>query len=254
MKKSFYFSVLALTVTYFFAGCTKTDHSADALSQTLSSDATTPDLSGCKIRRIYQGDPTVSALFSYNKLGNPYSLIYSNGGTGVSDHYFIYDSNNRLKEWRLVWGSFPIEHHFYKHNASNQIVKDSILRSNPGNGEVNSIHVSTIEYDPSGRVIKETIVNTFNRFLPMDPVRRPTFTYDSRGNLAVAGWKSSMYDNKINPLRQSPVFQFVMRNYSMNNAAPQPKYNSLGLPLSMNPTNDAFFNGFETIKVVYDCQ
>ena len=254
MKKSFHFSILALTFSFLIGGCTKTDHFADALSQTISSDVINPEFVNCKIRRIYQGGPGVSALFSYNKAGDPFSLIYSNGGTGVFDHYFIYDSKNRLTEWRLTWGTFPVQHHYYKHNVNNQIEKDSTIISNPGNAEVNSITISTIEYDALGRVVKETIVNTYSRFMPLAPTRRPTFTYDSRGNLAVAGWKSSMYDNKINPLRQNSVLQFVMRNYSMNNAAPQPKYNSLGLPLSINPTNDALFNGFETSKVVYDCQ
>jgi len=93
-----------------------------------------------------------------------------------------------------------------------------------------------------------------NRLGPLDRTRRPTYTYDSRGNLAVAGWKSSSYDYKINPLRQNQVFQFVMRNYSMNNAAPQVKYNSLGLPLSMYPSNDDFFNYPVTYQIVYDCQ
>jgi hypothetical protein len=200
------------------------------------------------------GTQRVTALFSYNNAGNPYSVLYSNGGTGVDDHYFRYDAQNRLTEWRLTWGDFPVHHHFYKYNSSNQIVKDSLLNNNPGNAEINSIYVSTIEYDAMGRVVKETIVNTFNRNKPLDATRRPTFTYDSRGNLAVAGWKSSSYDNKINPLRQNVVFQFIFRNYSMNNAAAQLKYNSLGLPLSMDPTNDAFFNALTTQQVVYDCQ
>jgi hypothetical protein len=122
------------------------------------------------------------------------------------------------------------------------------------NGSYPLVNVSTLEYDALGRVVKETIVNIKNGNEPLKATRRPTFTYDSRGNLAVAGWKSSSYDYKINPLRQSAVFQFIMRNYSMNNAAVQAKYNSIGLPLSMNPTNDAFFNMLNTEQVVYDCQ
>jgi hypothetical protein len=70
----------------------------------------------------------------------------------------------------------------------------------------------------------------------------------------VTGWKSSSYDYKINPLRQNPVFQFVMRNYSMNNPSVQPKYNSLGLPLSITPTNDDFFSADNVQKIIYDCQ
>src|SRR4051794_38072532 len=103
MKMSCNVPLLVLTGTLLFAGCTKEDGTTDSISQTVASDATTPDLNQCKIRRIYQDDNgvRVSALFSYNKAGNPYSVIYSNGGTGVNDHYFIYDSQNRLTEWRL---------------------------------------------------------------------------------------------------------------------------------------------------------
>lgn len=242
-----------------FTACTKTDVSAPgSFSQIISNDATTPDLSKCKIRRIYQDDlgQRVSALFSYNKAGNPYSILYSNGGTGVPDYYFFYDSKNRLSEYRLVWTSFTIESHFYKYNNRNQIVTDSVNRFNGGDGTLGKILISTIEYDAQDRVVRETVVNTYSDDGPDQLARthRPTFTYDNRGNLGVSGWKSSSYDHKINPLRQNPVFQFVMRNYSMNNAAPQARYNSLGLPLSMNPSNDALFNNLVTYQVVYDCQ
>jgi hypothetical protein len=89
---------------------------------------------------------------------------------------------------------------------------------------------------------------------PLNPVRNPTFTYDSRGNLAVAGWKSSSYDYKINPLRQNKIFPFIFRNWSQNNPEVQAKYNSRGLPLSMNPYNDMFFNANHAWKIIYDCQ
>jgi hypothetical protein len=242
------------------SGCIKDDlTTSGSLTATVSSNDVLPQLNSCKIRRIYQDDGTgqgitVTALFTYNKVGNPYSVVYSNEGTGVHNHYFFYDAQNRLTEYRQSYVTFPVVQHFYKYNAGNQIVKDSIVHINAGNGEINTIHVSTLEYDAMGRVVKETIVNTFRASALLEPTRRPTYTYDSRGNIAVAGWKSSSYDYKINPLRQNAIFQFIFRNYSMNNAAVQPKYNSLGLPLSMKPSNDFFFNALETSKVVYDCQ
>jgi hypothetical protein len=237
-----------------FYGCSKSTDFTTQQEQTFVADnATTPDLSTCKIRRIYQdiGGFTQSGLFSYNKAGQPYSLLYSNNGTGNPDHFFIYDAQGRLSEYQKRYSSFVVERHQYGYNASNQIVKDTFTSREAG---VHYIGVSTIEYDATGRVIKETIVNTFNDSGPLDATRRPTYTYDSRGNLAVAGWKSSSYDYKINPLRQSPVFQFVLRNYSMNNAAVQAKYNSRGLPLSAHPSNDNLFNSSVTYKIIYDCE
>lgn len=257
MKRSICLSLLVLTGSILFSSCTKNDDSGgqESIEQVIAQNATTIDLSKCKIRRIYQDqlDQRVSALFSYNRAGNPYSLLYSNGGTGVRNHYFFYDASNRLVEYHQNWGGYVITYHYYKHNAMGQIISDSAVFGDCC-GRFDYETVSDIEYDALGRVVKETIRNVKNAEGPLDRTRRPTYTYDNRGNLGVIGWKSSSYDNKINPLRQSPVFQFIMRNYSMNNAAPQPKYNSLGLPLSMYPSNDAFFNSSATFKVVYDCQ
>ena len=246
--------VAALIICISFVGCTKTlDTSSEQLTASVSDNATTPDLSTCKMRRIYQdiGDTRVGALFSYNKAGNPYSLLYENNGTGNPNHFFIYDASNRLKEYRKTYGEFAVEQHFYKHNSINQIVYDSAIYREAG---ANYHAVSAIEYDASGRVVKETIRNVYNDGNPLDPTRRPTYTYDNRGNLGVLGWKSSSYDYKINPLRQNSVFQFLHRNYSMNNPAPQARYNSKGLPLSLHPSNDVFFNSPVTYQIVYDCQ
>lgn len=234
--------------------CTKTSNNgpSDALSLESSSNATaTNQFINCKLRYIIQ--PTYgTALFTYNRVGNPYSVLYETGGTGTSDHYFKYDAQNRLTEYIQMWGSQEFEHHYYRYNAINQIRIDSAV-SMDAVGQPHRVNVSTIEYDAQGKVVKETIINIRNDDGPLAPTRRPTYTYDSRGNIGVLGWRSSSYDYKINPLRQSPVFQFIHLNYSMNNAAPQAKYNSRGLPLSMNPSNDVFFNEETTSKVLYDC-
>jgi hypothetical protein len=250
--------LFTLAAFLFLESCTKTDISArDSVSQTISSNATLPNLNSCKMRRIYQQLVPWSletAVFTYNHAGNPFSVVYARSGTAFPNHFFFYDSKGRLIEYQQRWGETYIhEFHFYKYNSANQIIIDSAIRSD-ANAAYPYVDVSTIEYDNLGRVVKETIVNIKNGNAPLNRTRRPTYTYDVRGNLAVANWKSSSYDNKINPLRQNPVFQFIHRNYSMNNAAVQPKYNSIGLPLSMKPTNDRFFNADETLKVIYDCQ
>jgi hypothetical protein len=238
----------------FVLSCTKTnDVSSDRLSTAVSDNSTVLDLSKCKMRRIYQdvGGQRQTAVFSYNGAGNPYSVLYANNGTGNPNHFFVYDSKNRMREYHKTYGSFIVERHKYGYNANNQIVKDTMISKEAG---VHYESISTIEYDPAGRVIKETIVNTFNDSGPLESTRRPTYTYDSRGNLGVLNWKSSSYDNKINPLRQSKEFQFIFRNYSMNNPAVQAKYNSIGLPLSLHPSNDYFFNSPVTYQIVYECQ
>lgn len=252
MKSSLHAALFAF-VTLIFAGCTKGDIlSEESLTATVSDNATTPDLSKCKIRRIYAGPPdypyAYSGLFSYNKAGNPYSILF-NGDP--SQYYFFYDSHNRLIEHREYAYSLVFRH-YYKHNELGQIVKDSAVY--PGSdARDTTISVSTIEYDSRGRVVKETIVSWDSKDR-VKSTRRPTYTYDNRGNIGVNGWKSSSYDYKINPLRLNPVFQFITRNYSMNNAARQPRYNSKGLPLSLNPNNDNFFGFVEITKIIYECQ
>jgi hypothetical protein len=246
-------ALFALVVNLLFMGCRKEDiPSTESLSTTVANDATAIDLNKCKIRYIYSGpegeEYSYKGLFSYNRAGNPYSVLF-NGG--LADYQFYYDYQNRLIEHREFAYGLTFRH-YYKHNATGQIVIDSSI--NPGSDTRDTtISVSTIEYDSQGRIIKETIVSWDTKSL-VKSTRRPTYTYDNRGNIGVLGWKSSSYDYKINPLRQNPVFQFITRNYSMNNAARQPKYNSKGLPLTLNPNNDNFFGFVEIYKIIYDCQ
>ncbi|MBL7699291.1 MAG: hypothetical protein JNK79_14090, partial [Chitinophagaceae bacterium] len=250
--------------------CTKTVDTTtnNSITKETSSDAVVSEFDNCKLRNIihhYGGDPfssLVNGLFTYNK-GNPISLTYGNQtGTGNPNHYFLYDKQNRLREYRIGYSiDDPVEAewHKYGYNDKGQISVDSIV-SAPLFGEdgqplPGDTIVITLTYDDQNRIIKESIRN-----IKGGPIRNPTYTYDSRGNLAVKGWKSSSYDNKVSIFRSHPVFQFIHRNYSKNNAAPQAKYNSKGLPLSMNPANDAFFNAYPTLsggsgitKVMYDC-
>jgi hypothetical protein len=250
--------------------CTKSIDTTtnDSISLESSSDATIAnEFSNCKLRYIIhehggvQGY-TISGLFTYNSAGNPISLTYAQGGTGNPNYFFFYDSKKRLREFRMGYSPNDIMEatwHKYGYNSNDQIIVDTIY--NPGFTEQGQVFpgdtvISKITYDDQGRIIKETIRN-----IKGGPTRYPTYTYDNRGNLGVIGWKSSSYDNKVSIFRSHPLFQFIHRNYSKNNAAPQAKYNSRGLPLSMNPANDAFFNAYGTniggtgiSKIIYDCQ
>jgi hypothetical protein len=250
--------------------CTKTVDTVtnDSVSLETSGDASMAnEFSNCKLRRIYHehggvSGYVISGLFTYNAAGDPLSLIYAQGGTGNPNYFFYYDSKKRLREFREGYSPDDIVEatwHKYGYNSSDQIIVDTILH--PGfeiEGEVipGDTTISLLTYDIQGRIIKES-----SRNIKGGPTRNPTYTYDARGNLGVNGWKSSSYDNKVSIFRSHPVFQFIHRNYSKNNAAPQAKYNSKGLPLSMNPANDAFFSAYPThiggsgiSKAIYDCQ
>lgn len=268
---------------FLFAGllqiisCTKTVDTATnaSLSIESSNDATVaPEFPDCKLRYIIHEHGAVqewqtTGLFTYYN-GNPIKLDYGRlgNGSGNPNHYFFYDKKNRLREYRIGFyntneGYEESVWHRYGYNSSDQIVVDTTLTLvPPQEGEQLRYEVrfiSTLTYDAQGRIIKESIKN-----VATGSVRNPTYTYDNRGNLGVLGWKSSSYDNKVSIFRSHPVFQFIHRNYSKNNAAPQAKYNSKGLPLSLYPSNDEFFNAYKSdpgggyvggiSKVIYDCK
>src|SRR5687768_11023822 len=110
-------ALFALVVNLLFVSCRKADiKSSDSLSATVSNDATTPDLSKCKLRYIYAGpegeEYIYKGLFSYNRAGNPYSILF-NGS--APDYQFYYDSQNRLTEHREFAYGLTFRH-YYKHN------------------------------------------------------------------------------------------------------------------------------------------
>lgn len=226
-------------------------------AETVASDATGErEFPNCKLRRINHWFPgqdiqSVSGLFTYNKNGNPISLIYNNNGTGNPNHYFFYDNQNRLTEWRQTYqnGTIVIESHRYVYDDAGVAIRDTATFIE---GDT-IINVYTFTYDGQGRIVKENIKNIKNAGAPLARERNPTYTYDARGNLGVLGWKSSQYDNMINPLRLHPVFQFIFKNWSRNNANLQPKYNAMGFPQHWQTNNDVFFNATTNIWFIIEC-
>jgi hypothetical protein len=257
--------------------CTKSVDTSnnDSVSVERSDDlslTTTNEFSNCKLRRIYHdlvvydfissATMKVYGLFSYNAAGNPYTLLYRDlqGAQNVAfpSYHFFYDNQQRLREMRLSYyeGTRVAEIHRYGYNSSNAIVVDTtIIPDDAGNDDIT---VSTLTYDSLGRVVKENIRNIQTSYGPLRSTRNPTYTYDSRGNIAVSGWRSSWYDTKVSFLRTHPLFMFLTRNYSRNNPwnlnSQGQKYNSRGLPLSIKIGNDVFFQTVNIEKIVYDCQ
>jgi hypothetical protein len=252
--------------------CTKTADTVrnDSVNLETSSDATlASEFSTCKLRRIYHEFEDLGSLsnglFTYNAAGNPYTLIYTHPDQNPPDYFFYYDKKNRLTklirtfEEGVSAGEYHIEHR-YGYNDSNVAIVDSLF-SQWQSLDITLRSITHFTYDSQGRIIKETIKD-----LKTGTTRNPTYTYDNRGNLAVPGWKSSGYDNKVSIFRAHPLFQFIHRNYSRNNALPEAKYNSKGLPLAVKNLNDSFFDAILStsnntlhpaggiVRAVYDCQ
>lgn len=256
--------------------CTKSIDkiSNDTVGLETSSDATlVPSYGNCKLRRIYHiseynPETTVNMLFTYNAAGNPYSVTRSSGDDALN-YYFYYDKKNRLRELRIAHNlegnDEYTESHRYGYDNNDVVVVDTVLHpsvaKSDGVLQLGVHKIIRLTYDSHGRIVKENIKDVLN-----GTTKNPTYTYDARGNLAVVGWKSSSYDNKVSIFRSHPLFQFIHRNYSMNNGGVEAKYNSKGLPLTAEHLNDNFFGavGYTTrdipyplegiSKAVYDCQ
>lgn len=267
-----------LVVLLQIVSCTKTtDSTTHSINASQFSDLTFPvtnEFANCKLRNVRLKHPEVeqyiNGVFTYNSAGNPVSLIFKDAIEGEDaaiypGYYFTY-KQGRLSSLhhRTVYDNDAW--HSYAYDATNRIIADTAeygFSYYPPTGPQRSVYqifISTFTYDAQGRIIKETIKNTLNNdgdggVSPLQPTRNPTFTYDARGNLAVAGWKSSSYDNKVSIFRSHPILQFIARNYSKNNSSVQSRYNSKGLPLSVTPGNDQFFDYYKAVdRALYDCQ
>lgn len=252
----------------------------DSLSLESSSDATLAnEFLNCKLRNVIYENPfvsetTVNMLFTYNAAGNPHSVTHTGplkvgvSGYPTFNYYFYYDSKKRLRRLLISRGEDfrdeVTEMHSYGYDNNNVLIVDTVHRPDWDSGDPNrwvALRTIGLTYDSQGRVVKETIKD-----LRYGTIRNPTYTYDSRGNLAVKGWKSSGYDNKVSIFRAHPIFQFIHRNYSMNNALPELKYNSRGIPVAVRQLNDDFFGAYAVrfsgdtanpfggvLKVMCDC-
>ena len=98
MKKILYFTPLLLFgITILqIVSCNKID-----LDYFLQHPGKVPKL--CNIKQILSyRDINVNPLianFSYNKRGDPVTVIYNHVGTGQPDLFFFYDNNHRLTDY-----------------------------------------------------------------------------------------------------------------------------------------------------------
>lgn len=202
-----------------------------------------------------------SAVITYNNLGNPISLIRARVNTGAPNQIFRYDKNNRLTDMIGAYenGTYELWHHFtYKNKPGtnkNLPVTDSIyVFGNISDGplpEPDYIELRSVDftYDNYGRIVQ--VIN--KGIIPCYPGEATSYTYNNAGNLTSAGYA---YDNKINFHRTHPIWQFIDRDYSVNNAYNQTTYTEYGLPTAVNlPGHSVFYYGFSgEIEIFYDCQ
>ncbi|WP_298735161.1 hypothetical protein [uncultured Chitinophaga sp.] len=234
--------------------CKKEDHHPDGHPQ-------------CSIQQL-KGDLgfalSDSAVFVYNAKGDPVSITRTIPTTGHPNYLFYYDAHRRLTDYIGVY-SDGVHFEFrrrYGYDSKNRIVQDTLftfgaLTDPPQQWYVELI--TTYTYDARNRIIRQDDQHprTGGRYIMR-------YVYNEEGNLEKVYNGNSViftytYDNKVNLHRTHPVWQFIDRDFSVNNPFQAITYNKRGLPLKVesDPTKfDKYFLGiaYHQLEVSYSCR
>jgi hypothetical protein len=194
----------------------------------------------CRIESIWE-DPHAPDqrffLVGYNEFENPTFVSAPLPSTGHPFRVFEYDHWNRLREYRGEYGNGLFEFwHFYGFDNNGRIGVDTnyvfgTLGEQPTDYFNRSI--SQITYDNWGRIIKVTTT-----YLIGTPTEE-NYSYDASGNLIYPAAWGITYDNKQNLNRTNDIWQFLNKDYSMNNPFMADAYNTTGFPTIINTTSMA---------------
>jgi len=186
----------------------------------------------------------------YDEFENPTAMITINVGFGRPNHFFKYDHWHRMIEYRQeVHNGLFQEWHFYGFDLNGRIAYDSVYFmgqiSDPRNAPF--VRYNTLEYDNKGRIIREgqrSYIDNFASIFWID------YLYGAQGNLMSP---SAVYDDKVNLNRTNDIWQFLLRDYSMNNRFIAISYNTSGYPVDL-PNFGWVTGGFTDAQVGYSCR
>jgi hypothetical protein len=269
MKKKWFLRIAYLLLFVQLIGCRKSlqndqsSQNADALQSAAILRAPIP---ACRIEMITSWsavDTPLIGKFSYNDKGNPVRVEFNLVSTGRPNLIFYYDKKHRLTDYI---GPYQIDpnstyefwyHYQYDQTGERVLVDTQYVFGTMVNGvpQPNALYkyAGNYEYDVQGRISRVTRVLMLPTG-PLFPAYVDTYEYDTEGNLIGFG----PYDNRINLHRTNKVWQFVDRNYSVNNPAWAEKYNSLGYPLRFNTSTPLWFSFVNQLdlhnsEIVYQC-
>lgn len=204
---------------------------------------------GYRIKAITYGvNPagTETAIFYYNKWNNPDSVIFTSVGTGRPNYLFFYNKKKEIREIKESYrnGDYEMWHRLGVNNKG-QIIVDTIyifghLDADPEPSNFWNKRIEKFEYDSYGRISKmsrEFVV-------PYYPGSSSTVSYTTEGNLIIP-FVIPEYDNYRNPLTLHPLWQFIQKDYSVNNPMAAVSYNSYRLPLQFNHVTDVSGGRFQ---------
>lgn len=193
---------------------------------------------GYRIQSIVYGDNingTSKARFFYNKWNNPDSVIFTIVGTGRPNFQFIYNKKKEIREIKEGYlnGQYEKWHRLGVNNKG-QIVVDTVyifgyLNQDPEPANFWNKRIERFEYDSYGRISQMS----YEFVVPYYPSSSSTIEYSYNGNL-IYPFATPVYDNYRNPLSLHPLWQFLQKDYSVNNPIPAQTYNSFRLPTQFN--------------------
>jgi len=211
----------------------------------------------CRIESFWErpGSPDqVFRVIGYNAFENPNFISTPFVATGSPFYTFKYDGFHRMREHaeEHANGTFNRLHH-YGINNDGRIGVDTMWtlgEINPMGSPTNyfSRTISMLTYDAQGRIIHSSNLTTPGPAFPMTPpvASANTYSYDSNGNLEVAG---ATYDNKWNINRTNDIWQFLARDYSKNNRIHATEYNTAGFPTKFNDPMTYWFINSQDIRI-----
>jgi len=215
----------------------------------------------CRIKNIqyFRFETLVYEMdFYYNKWGNPDSIILTPGQMENPNLYFIYNNKKQLVEFQeaYVFGFPALLHRF---GYTKGVITTDTTVSNYT--QVPFQTITYFKYDHHGRISKSTSIPTS---LPPQYIIVVNYQYDGNGNL-IRPNQTLNYDNKVNVQLLHPIWQFIARDYSVNNPLAAARYNNFGLPTKFDVASPLpFFSYFPFLgnslnelgnsEITYDCK
>ena len=228
-----------------------------------------PGTPPCKISRIIFfgfGTSLDSFTITYNTNGDPDVAARANVDDGSPSLQFMYDSKHRLTGVNYFLQNDATEN-WVKYHYTNPLSQNPYIDSNflfPNNIDTDPptfyyiLTSTSFQFDHQNRISQTTLLDITviqhgGNFDGQPDTVISNYKYGPDGNLL-----GSTYDNKVNFLRTSRIFQFLQADYSLNNNTTlfhNIQYNEFGLPVQLE-TGDLLFLAADmqgTIRFKYDC-
>ena len=263
MKKRNSVLLLGTVLITLFIGCQKHVETPDDESVPGEEVISTPppiSPTYCRIESLWvsAGQPDQKfILVLYDQYENPVVITQPAVGTGRPYRTFKYDQWHRLREYRGEYANGNYEFwHFYGFDNNGRIGVDTtyIFGAIGPTGPLNYFErrISQITYDAQGRVI------TVNTVSSIGSPSMESYSYDAAGNKVYPPAFGIVYDNKMNLNRTNDIWQFLNRDYSMNNPFMAGAYNGTNYPTVINDAHpsQSFLNEWKLAnsQIGYSCR